>query len=333
MRIMRIMKIMKIMKILVSILIFIFLIFLLDFFVFVKTANESCKVSASWSKYTGSAEGESCSFPKYSFKLVSFKDHCHLDKEQFRPVMNKDSKEDSILIFGCSYAAGYVFDNEQTISYVLSKYSTRPVFNRASSGRGLQFMLWQLKSDKDFYKEVKKPKYVFYVLMGGIGHFERLYYTAFPNCLDPEFYFTYKEKNGELVERKPLFGLYYDLHLTRHIYNKFIFNKVINDFDNPNSKMYDFFTLHFKKSNEIIKKQFGDDVKFIILTFENTNKEYWRETLEKEGIDVVDISETIGIQNLEASELGFFEPEVAAHPNGKIWELLIPKLKEMYPDL
>ena len=30
---------------------------------------------------------------------------------------------------------------------------------------------------------------------------------------------------------------------------------------------------------------------------------------------------------------GFFEPELCPHPNGKLWELLVPKLKEMYPDL
>ena len=43
--------------------------------------------------------------------------------KEFRPIQNPKSKFNPIIIFGCSYAAGYVFDNKETISYVMSKFS------------------------------------------------------------------------------------------------------------------------------------------------------------------------------------------------------------------
>ncbi len=48
---------------------------------------------------------------------------------------------------------------------------------------------------------------------------------------------------------------------------------------------------------------------------------------------VIDIANNIGIHNLSDLKQGFFEPEIYSHPNGKLWEVIIPKLKEMYPDL
>ena len=71
----------------------------------------------------------------------------------------------------------------------------------------------------------------------------------------------------------------------------------------------------------------------IILNFEDNEPEHWASELEKDGIKVIDIADTINIYGLDDLELGLFEPEISPHPNGKLWELLVPKLKEMYPDL
>ena len=324
----------KFFKITISCLIFFFLVFSFDFIFFKITAMKVSNIALSIKNCNEFILNDQKVLPSYFIKLTRFVDTYNFRKAEFRPIMNKDSNSSPIAIFGCSYAYGYIFPNEQTLSYVLSKYSNRPIYNRAMSCWGVQHMLYQLKEDKTIYDEIKNPKYVFYVLMDNFGHFERLYYTSFPDILNNEFYFTYKVKDGEFLERKPLFNLYYDLAVTRHIYNKLIFNKVKHDmFEYPNKKMFDFFALHFKEANKLIKQNWGNDTQFIILTFENTQREHWESMLENENIKIIDIAETIGLANLKSKELGFFEPEIAAHPNGKVWELLVPKLKEMYPDL
>lgn len=279
--------------------------------------------------------------PKHFFKLVPPYDEYHYNIKNsgfMRPIQNQKSKEQPVIIFGCSYAAGYVFDNKETISYIMSKYSDRPIINRAVSGYGVQHMLYQLENDKDFVNSIKPPKYIFYILMDNVGHFERLYLTNFPTITNPVYYLSYKEKSDKLVERKPLFNLYYGSAIFRHIYNKIVSNWVETNFNNNNPKIFDFFILHFETINSLIKQYWGSNIEYqppqlIILTFEKTKKEMWAPQLEKEGIKVIDIAELIGIKDLSRKELGFFEPEISAHPNGKLWQQVVPKLKEMYPDL
>ncbi len=313
---------------------------LCDFLFFNHMALKELNITKSFGKYVDVKE---FNLPEYSIKLNSMAKQYEERKTAFRPVMNPNSKENSIIIFGCSFAYGYVFDNNQTISYVMSKYSTRPIYNRALNCWGIQHAIYQLK-DKDFYNIIKtKPKYIFFVLIGHSGHFERLYYTAFPNIIDKNYYLTYKQKGNDLTERKPFLNLYYNFAIFRHIQNKIIKKWVVDKkfYENPNKENFGLFILHFKTMNKLIKTLWGgaednkngEYPKLIILTFENTKKEYWQEELEKDGITVIDIADTIGIHYINDLSKGFFEPELCPHPNGKLWELLVPKLKEMYPDL
>ena len=99
--------------------------------------------------------------------------------------------------------------------------------------------------------------------------------------------------------------------------------------DSP-QKLFDFLIKHFEVINEEIKNNWGEETKFIVLTFEGTRKEFWQPQLEEMGIDVVDISDLINIKNLDSEEKEFF---VDLHPTGKLWKLVVPKLKEKYPDL
>lgn len=201
-------------------------------------------------------------------------------------------------------------------------------------------MLYQLKEDKEFSSSIKTPKYIFYVLMEHGSHFQRLFYTNFPNILHKEYYFTYKLKNDKFVERKPFLNLYYGFAITRHIYNKLVCKYVDNKaFLNPDEKFYNLIISYFIDiDNEIKKINWGEEKtenkpKFIVLTFEGNNEQLWKPQLEKHGIDVINIAELIGKNDLENSKYGFFEPKVSAHPNGKLWKEVVPKLKELYPDL
>lgn len=332
-----------IIKFLKIFLVFIFLFLILDISFFYYIVIQEQQVFLSQQKYLN--EKSRIFLPKYFIRLMKFNDdYKGIIENHLRPIQNPESKEQPILIFGCSYAYGYVFDNEETISYIMSKYSNRPIINRAISCWGIQHMLYQLKEDKTFFSSIKPPKYIFYILMDHGSHFFRLFHTNFPNILNNEYYFTYKLKNNELVERKPFLNLYYGFAIPRHIYNKFVSIYVGKSLRYNNPKLYDFIILHFLKINEEISKLWKTNKienlpssqsspKFIILTFEGNQEQLWKSQLEQQGIQVINIAELIGKEDLMNPKFGFFEPEVASHPNGKLWKEVVPKLKELYPDL
>ena len=328
----------KYIKILINCLIFILIFLIADIIFFYIIVIQEQSIYISQQKYLKSKE--KIFLPKYFIKLTKFKERYEIStKYELRPIQNPESKKRPILIFGCSYAYGYVFDNSETISYIMSQYSDRPIINRAISGWGIQHMLYQLREDKKYFYSINKPKYIFYVLMDHGNHFGRLFYTTFSNISHKDYYLTYKQQYDDLVERKPLFNIYYNFAITRHIYNKIV-NKYVNHvaFKKPNKKFYDFLILHFLIINEEIEKIWGKNQtenapKFIILSFEDNNEIFWKKQIEEEGIKVINIAELIGKKDLDNPELGFFEPEIAGHPNGKLWKEVIPKLKEIYKDL
>lgn len=280
-------------------------------------------------------------FFKYEIANYSLKSNKFTLKNiTFRPIENANSPKRPIIIFGCSYAYGYNFDNKETISHIMAQFSTRPIINRACCGWGIQHMIYQLKN-VDFTKfaqllgagEYKPPKYVFFVLMEEYCHFQRLKYTCF-TAPNNDYYLSYIVKNGKLVQREPFGKIYLKSNFLTYFYNNYyIKNKVLKDFNNKNIELFDLFILHFKIANELIKEKFGKDTKLIILTFEDTKKELWQKELEKNGIDVIDIAETLNTKNLKDENLEFFYPPQCPHPTGKLWKTLLPKLKEKYPDL
>ena len=324
----------KLLKVLICLFISVFLFLIFDAVFFYSIVFKEYGVFKSQQKYEKGKFKDI--LPRYFIKLKKFEElYKDISKyDIFRPIQNSESKERPILIFGCSYAYGYVFDNTETISYVMSKYSTRPIINRAVSGWGIQHVLYQLREDKEFTSSIKNPKYVFYVLMDNGGHFERLFYTNFPNIIHKDYYFTYKLENDKLVERKPFLNQYYGFALTRHIYNKIVSKNVQKAIKRNDPKFYDLLILYFLSIDKQIKdlylekeNKIEDAPKFVILTFEGNNEQYWKPQLEEKGIKVINIAEIIDKEKLITPEYGFFEPEVAPHPNGNLWKALIPKLK------
>ncbi len=322
-------------KVIITLIISIITIFLFDIAFFYYILLQEIKVSDSVKQWI---HGDMY-IPPYKVKLRAPESYLSEKLEALRPIMNSESKQDSIIIFGCSYAYGYIFENEQTISYVLSKYSKRPIYNRAINGFGIQHAIYQLR-DENIYNDIKtKPKYVFFVLMDCLGHLSRLYNTAFPNILSDEYFLTYEKRGNELVEKKPFLNLYFNLAVFRHIQN-ILSNKRIEKklTENPEKEDFDLFIFHFKTLNNLIKQKWSDEnskeyPKLIILAFEENKKELWEDELKKEGIDVIDIADAIGVHDLSDTKKGYFEPEIAGHPNAKVWTALMPYLKKRYPDL
>lgn len=323
-------KINFIKRILLIAITFILCILIEDIIFFYSMAYKNMEVIAFHNKMINNGKIE---LPKYTIRLEPFSPPPHYN-ETFRPIMNENNDLNPILIFGCSFAHGDIFPNEETISYVMSKYSKRPIINRGANSWGIQHMYYQLKEEKSYFEKLKAPKYIFYVLMNDYNHFERLY--EFTNALSQSYYLRYKIKNNQLVEKKPFLNLYYDLSISKQIKNTYYNKKINKMFDNNDKELFNFFIFHFKEINKLVREYWGsEDTKFVILTFEGTKKELWEKELENIGIDVIDIAEIIGKEDLPNTQHGFFEPagKPFAHPVGVLWNELIPKLKEKYKDL
>ncbi len=267
--------------------------------------------------------------------IIRLKKDVDFDDMHFRPIENENSNERPILIFGGSYGYGYNFDDNETISYVMSKYSNRPISNRSVNAYGCQHVLYQLQhfDFKEYFKtfgdgqEYKNPKYVFYILK---ENDEFLIFNIFP--INSEYFIIYKDKKGKLELRKPYWFIRANSHILIHAYNKIIDNKIKRKIKNNDKKLFNLFILHFKTINNLIKENFGQDTKFIILTYKVPKNELWQNRLKEEGIDIVDIEKIVG-HKIDMGDEKFFSPKQAPHPTKNFWEALMPKLKEKYPDL
>lgn len=105
------------------------------------------------------------------------------------PDKNVNLNNPSIVIFGCSFAYGQYLKQNQIFSYKLSQALNCPVYNRARSGMGLNFMYYQTTKDS-FYNEIPKPDTVIYVMIDDI--FRRMYTTMF-GLNDIEYVLRYKK--------------------------------------------------------------------------------------------------------------------------------------------
>ena len=139
----------------------------------------------------------------------------------YRKVLNENSNLRPILLFGCSYIYGYKIPENNFFSYLLAKYTKRPVYNRAKDAVGTAVMLYQLQNE-DFYKLFPKPpKYVIYTFLN--DHIRRMYFPCSPLDYGKEYQtdIFYKLKNKKLKLKKKYFPLYFIESLKYHTYFSF----------------------------------------------------------------------------------------------------------------
>lgn len=321
------------MKILKIILINIFIIFIILFIFEIKIYKQELKSADNFFKFT---------YP-YSFINTNrlwditydkiLKNEIKEDETGFRITevdKNINIKKAGIIIFGCSFAYGSKLGNKDTISYYLSKYTKRPVYNRAFSGWGIQGMLYQLEKN-DFVKSLKyniksntekdidynNIQYVIYIFID--DHLRRLVIPC--SFFDNKFLFYKKNSKTNLLERKSnIYNMYWHSYIWRKLYR----NKFEKSFS---SRIYDeLLYLHFKQSNLQIKKLFPN-AKFIILVYNGDNIiKRIENNLNNENIEVLYLSDlsNIDFSSDKYSIIGF------NHPTGKAWEtvskLLVDKL-------
>ena len=214
-----------------------------------------------------------------------------------------------IVLVGGSFTYGYDIDNNNTFDAQLKNKTNRYVYNLGICGGGPREILITLQNKELIKKIYKEPEYIIYTYIP--DHKRRLYVPlAFLNA-------NYKPiKNyTELKYYTPIWYIYKSF-IYETIMNKIYNNKII-----PNERINKFFNLYIKKINEEIKKQFGNNTKFIILIYYGADSHNWNE-VEKQGIKVINLNSSYNIDTQQPEYKGTDNE----HPNAKAWEVIVPAL-------
>lgn len=259
-------------------------------------------------------------FFKFNFKRRSFiQEYQFVKKHVIRPPVGLNYKKKPIIIFGCSFAWGAELSPKQSFSYKLSQYTKRPIYIRAIPGCGIQHMYYQLKTG-ELNDLIKKSDYIIYVFMS--DHPTRLYNNTFGVVLD-DVYLTYKNKDGQLVERKPIIADIDGSYIVKE-FEKLITQYLIMSDSNKN-KNFDFVKLHFEESRKLVKK-INPNAKFVILIYMDNGNWFlhtkrWNE-LEKEGFVVLNTTSLTG----KDFSLSKYKIPNDGHPTEAVWDLVVPAL-------
>lgn len=244
-------------------------------------------------------------------------------KEQFRPVViGKLAKtKRPILFFGCSFTQGSMLNDNQTISYKISKLTGRTAYNRGFQGSGPQLMLLQLQ-DPNFYKEVPDAQYIVYTFIW--DHMLRLY--SYNNCISPtpegnyEINLRYEIKNGKLEKVKPRFLFFYSSFLVKKI-QYYIKAKKARD----EEKAFNLFLSILKESKKIAEMHYKT-TKFVVLLYKDSGKAIFNDSqikaLKKEGFIIIDAEKLV---NHELISQKYRMPD-KEHPSEQAWNEIAPKL-------
>ena len=234
----------------------------------------------------------------------------------FRPPAGLEYKDKpSIVLFGCSYAYGQNLKNEETLSYQLSQYLKRTVYNLALCGGGLQDILHIIRNKKIlnlFDIDTNNVQYVIYLYM--FDHQRRLYVNV--HAGEPEF----KIINGNFIEQKT---------------NRFLLNSYItfqfkeNEFNRSDkNKNWDLLCEYIKAINKEIHEKFkngNEETKFIILVYIPPHgNEDWSMLENEENLQVIKVADLVSFAPFGKEYVTFD----TLHPSALAWKLVVPKLAE-----
>ena len=240
--------------------------------------------------------------------------------EKYRPIEYPNSNEKPIVILGCSFAQGIssekLKDNE-TISYLLAQElkEKRPVLNRALWATGIQAMIWQFTSGEIQNLVKNEPELIIYVLINDTAR--RLYMEACP-WHKSAFYKENKDGSISLI-KNPLYYSYLSA-----LYRDYQFRTPTSfHYTLSNEEKFNFLRKHFLYLKNEVRKQWKD-TKFLILYYHDEHINEYVKALEKDGLDVIYLSEITPegfIQNPK-----YRVSEFDAHPTKEAWEIIVPNL-------
>lgn len=237
-------------------------------------------------------------------------------KERF--LTNQTSKEQPIVVLGCSYAYGQHLDKDSAFSGQLAKLTNRPIYNLAFIAGSIQHAIYQLKNDF-FQKNIKNPKYVIYVYMN--DHINRLYNSCGYTILD---YIFYKDKNDTLEINK-----FYS-YITRQPI-PFVINTTLNlNFENSEIKRSEFLKKHIEELHTLVKKNWKD-TKFVVFAYENNYEINSLTPFFKENnIEYLELNTLLNQNNIKYDDSFKLPEEVDRfrHPSAKAWKIITPLLEK-----
>ncbi len=255
-----------------------------------------------------------------------------------KPVGLKYNNE-SIMIFGCSYAYGFLLEEKQTLAYKLSELLKRPVYNYASPGQSPQFAILRIRSH-ELDNVIKNSKYAIYVVIG--EHVWRVHVNS--GGFKPEYVWPRmivknvinKDAKGKRKKEQTLvhyWAKFPDIegsYIVKYV-KKIWFAKILTPMNNKfvQNYMFDFIKLHFLTIQKELK-EINPDIKMIIIVYNDeketelfSHSQRWNE-FEKEGIIVVDL-------NKEIPYVSEYRIPNNGHPSELAWneitKLMVKKLK------
>lgn len=247
-----------------------------------------------------------------------------INKNFFRPLpssylQNKIQKKSPIILVGCSYTYGLALSENETFSYLLSKYTGRDVYNLGIGGRSPRTILYLMRENFNYTKTnlLKNNLNIEYIIYTYIpDHKRRLYVNLI--CNDIPCYKTIKKDNNKhlkFVNCNSLKKTYIYRNIMELVYRY----KMLN----TPKEMFDIFTLYIKEIHREIQSNFhfnNKKTKFVILVYDEEAIDDWN-ILKRDDIIVIRIKEDLNI-NISDKKYKLLDN----HPNAKAWQDIVPAL-------
>lgn len=247
-------------------------------------------------------------------------------KKVYRNTVYGDNSKGSILLFGDSFAQGFLLKDNQTLHYKLSKKTGRTVYNRAMSSMGPAFTYYSLLNDKNLTPENANIKSIYYILIW--DHLNRLYTyycSPFGNQLNIRYEEVIEKKDERkktLKEIEPSFIPFYSSFLVKEIQEIIVNHKFYNEENN-----FELFNALMSETIKLSKEKYPGS-KFVILEYPDWyNKrlpEKEIETLKSFGADFINVEELVEHTLTDKEYL----IEDGLHPSEKAWDEISDKLIE-----
>lgn len=240
---------------------------------------------------------------------ITYKKKFVINQANFRNPIITDSNEHSIILLGCSFAYGMYLPDENTMHYLISKYTNRDTYNYAliaASPRETLYLLRNLNFDK-----LKNPEYIIYTYIS--DHRKRLYEDT--ATIGPLFKISKDKQHLNYYE-----PFSYFLRKS-YIYQTFLEIYANYKYKSKKRESSDLLNLYFSEINNEIKKKFNSN-KFVIFAYDTDGNENFEE-LEKKNIIVIKAKDII---KADIAKEPYIIYNGNYHPNSNAWEIIVPAL-------
>lgn len=254
----------------------------------------------------------------------TFKEFCGEKRFEINPFYKKNP----IVTLGCSYVYGHGLDKTETLPYLLSNLSERPVYNLSycgGDGLGGFDVLANSEIDKT---NIKNADYYVYVYM--YDHFSRYLQTYvlmnyYDELFEPKFF---ERKLAEITVFRYVFSAFRQYFILKNApdgasekYFKNIFKLICKKIQNysPHAKLI--VVIYDEKLPENVV-EFAENIEIM------KNDELWQAIEEENDCVVVHSEDLVGFKFDKNYKL---KKDISPfHPNAQAWTVFAPKFKEKF---